>query len=172
MADGYGYQGGSGGDSPQYLPMMPQQGVPSSVTSPAPRQWQGGAWPAQQMPQAGPVTGPLPDTGEEDGFAVPARLGLGGTVPVTRCPDGSWAMSFMTGEGELHTLVYVRLQDGTFAPYHLEGVGALRMAPDATGGQAWLTQIPARSGKPVHVLHVPGDATRLQGTGDQLMVAT
>ena len=159
MTSEYGYQGGSGGN-PQYEPMMPQQGMPAPAMGAVPGQW-GDGWPSQQVLQEGPVTGPLPDTREEGGFAVPAWLSIGGSVPVTRCPNGDWSMSFMTGEDEFHTLVYVQLQDGTFAPYHIEGIGALRLAPDTTGTQAYLTRIPARSGKPVHVLHVPGDATRV-----------
>lgn len=114
-----------------------------------------GSWSAQQVVQAGPTTGPLPDSAVEDGFMVPARLGDGSSVPVTRCPDGGWAMSFAMGDKEFHTLVYVQVTDGTFAPYHLEGIGALRIVPDATDGQAYLMRVPAPNGKPLHVLHVP-----------------
>lgn len=152
---GYPYPNGYGMPQQQFPPMAPQAGMPMG----------GQGWPSQQMPQpeprqqVGPTSGPLADDMTEDGFQMPRRLAIGSSVPVMRCPSGEWALSFVMNERELHSVVYVQISDGTFAPYHLEGIGALRIAPDAADGQAYLMRIPARSGKPIHVLHVPPEAT-------------
>lgn len=152
MSNNYGYQyqnGGYGATQQPLTPMMPQPGMPMG----------GQAWPPMQGQQQMPSSGPLLDDLDEDGFQMPRRLAMGATVPVTRCPNGAWAMSFVMNEREFHTIVYVQVQDGTFAPYHIEGIGALRIAPDATDGQAYMTRIPARSGNPMHVLHVPPEGS-------------
>lgn len=145
--DGYGYQGGY--ETP-FAPIMPQADGLAMPGMP----WQPSQAQPQAMPAPQPTSGPLADGGEEGGFPVPSRLGVGSSVPVTRCPDGRWASCFATGDGELQIVIYVLMQDGTYAPYRIEGVGALRLALDATPGAESLSCTAPSSGRPVHVLHL------------------
>lgn len=65
-------------------------------------------------------------------------------------------MSFAMNGGEFHTVVYVQVMDGSFAPYHMEGIGALRVAWDVPeGGQPYLVRASLPTGKAPHVLHLP-----------------
>lgn len=151
MSDfGYSYQNNTPTTQPPFTPMMPQPGTPGGGQA-----WGVGSFapPLQQEPQSGPLHEDL----GTDGFQMPSPLPTGGKVPVTRCPQGGWAFSFVMHDGEFHTIVFVQTQDGMFAPYHLEGLGALRVVPDATAGQEYLMRIPARTGKDLHVLHIPPD---------------
>ena len=149
-----GYQGGYADPSQQssFTPMMPQLGPPMG----------GGAWGIPDPPtMPSPTNGPLPDDLERDGFRVPRRLSVGSVVPVTRCPDGRWTMSFVTTDYSFHFVVYVQAADGSFAPYHLEGLGSLRVAWDiATDAAPFLACVPVPSGKDIHVLHLPSEEER------------
>jgi hypothetical protein len=146
-----GWNGEPGGNPPGAMGYQGGYGTPGAP-------WGGMApgWFGQPSPPT-VTTGPVTDESEEDGFPVPRRLVPGSTVPVTRCPDGSWAISFSPDDGRLHFVVYVQIADGTFAPYHLEGVGSLRVSWDVTDGCPYLMCLPVRSGMSPHVLHLPAE---------------
>lgn len=96
----------------------------------------------------------------ESGWCVPRRLSWQDTVPVVRSPTGRWVDVVASPSGRACCSFFVQTDDGLFAPYRLDDLDELRVAYDvdvSAGGQPYATCRPMPVGRPLVVLHLPGD---------------
>lgn len=113
------------------------------------------------------VLAPLAQVMRPDGHCGPRRLGWQDMVPVAKSPTGRWADVTRDEDGICGYVVFVLVDDGTYAPYRIDGIDGFRVAYDVAAGggdssyassrpnRPYLTCRHVSVGKELVTLHLP-----------------